>query len=147
MHVSCIWICYACQHLYVVMHVFSWLWLCMYSRSDMHREVIVGSLCHHDAIGMLWCSYVGWDEARDAYHQTEVVALDLKVRVDHPIGLYVWHVGMCLMVVIIIWVTDMIFILLFLWLHAWQMLVDQCSHMHMCWIVMNNSNLLVYELW
>ena len=25
----------------VVMHALSWLWLCMYGRSDMHFEVIV----------------------------------------------------------------------------------------------------------
>jgi len=32
-------------------HALSWLWLCMYGRSNMPCEVIVCNLGHHDAIG------------------------------------------------------------------------------------------------
>lgn len=38
---SCICICYACLCLYVVMHSFSWLRLCLYARLDMHCELFV----------------------------------------------------------------------------------------------------------
>ena len=41
MNVSYMCIFYAFQCLYVVIHAFSWLWLCMYGRLDMHCEVIV----------------------------------------------------------------------------------------------------------
>jgi len=51
MHVTCICISYACQYLYVVMHALSGLYLCMYSKSNMHCEVTVCSLCHHDVAG------------------------------------------------------------------------------------------------
>ena len=44
-------ICYACWCLYVVIHALSWIWLCMYSKSNMHCEVILCILGHHDVVG------------------------------------------------------------------------------------------------
>jgi len=111
-----------------LMHVNVYMLLCMnfhghgYACIAGNRCIVIVIfmvLCHRDPTGKLWCWCVGWDEARDVDYQREVATLDLKVRVDHHIGLYVWHVGIQLMVVIRIMVTYILVILLLLWSHVW----------------------------
>lgn len=59
------------------------------------------------------------DKAKDADHQSEVAALDLGVRSNHHVDLYVRNVGMLVNgCYISIMVMCMPVILFFLWLHA-----------------------------